>query len=278
MELGRNVSVPHRLWHVAGASGGVEVRYPSHRVIGLPGDCLFIPPGFERQIIRPGTRLLSIAIEFGGTVDELLTNVHSTRLPKSVSVTIIRSIHQLRRLLTGLGVVTRTAQHLDMQRLALSEYGRLQAALWTIVGTVLDHTHAPTDGTNAATAVDPRFRRLLMELTSGAGRPFPDTKELSRLVGLSWRRIEQLFQSELRCSPKVAHDRLRAREACRRLNDRECPIKFIAFSLGFSSAARFSQWFTRQTGRSPLNFRLMGHEPTSIANGRAKSQRKHHGE
>ncbi|GHC13429.1 hypothetical protein GCM10007047_33500 [Cerasicoccus arenae] len=82
--------------------------------------------------------------------------------------------------------------------------------------------------------------------------------DLARHCGLSINQLARVFQRETGLSPFQYYESLRLEFAKHAISETELPMKEIAFELGFSSAAHFSNWFTRKVRHSPRAYRLIG--------------------
>lgn len=74
-------------------------------------------------------------------------------------------------------------------------------------------------------------------------------------VGLTLRRITDIFKEEYGVTPKEYADSLRLKEAKRLLANSGEKIIDIAFLTGFSSLSAFNRFFKNQTGRTPSDYR-----------------------
>ena len=65
----------------------------------------------------------------------------------------------------------------------------------------------------------------------------------------------ELFRAEFGVSPLSYRDRLLVRRAKTMLEAGDIPVKEIALSLGFETAAYFSRFFKKQTGMTPMTYK-----------------------
>ncbi|MFN0217338.1 MAG: GlxA family transcriptional regulator [Hyphomicrobium sp.] len=79
--------------------------------------------------------------------------------------------------------------------------------------------------------------------------------ELARLVGLSLRQVQRMFQETLNTTPSKYYLRLRLRRARELLLQSQLSITEIAVSCGFQSTCHFSKSYRALYGRSPRNER-----------------------
>ena len=76
-----------------------------------------------------------------------------------------------------------------------------------------------------------------------------------RGMGISERRVTDIFKEAYGLTPKAYMDRLRLREAKRLLATTDSKIIDIAASVGFGSLATFNRFFKEQTGGTPTKYR-----------------------
>lgn len=76
-----------------------------------------------------------------------------------------------------------------------------------------------------------------------------------RDVGLTLRRLSDIFKEEYGVTPKEYADSLRLREAMRLLSESDEKIIDIAYSIGFSTLSAFNRFFKNQTGLTPTQYR-----------------------
>ncbi len=74
-------------------------------------------------------------------------------------------------------------------------------------------------------------------------------------IGISERRMVDIFKEVYGVSPKVYVDSLRLQEAQRLLLETDNRIIDIAYSVGFKSLATFNRFFKETIGLSPLQYR-----------------------
>lgn len=74
-------------------------------------------------------------------------------------------------------------------------------------------------------------------------------------VGLSRRRITDIFKQEYGVTPKEYADALRLQSAQRMLQQTGEKIITIAYQAGFSSLTSFNRFFKQKTGQTPTEYR-----------------------
>jgi AraC-like DNA-binding protein len=83
----------------------------------------------------------------------------------------------------------------------------------------------------------------------------PTVPELAKSIGVSTSYFYNVFQEYTRLSPLVYMERLRIKEACRRLKESDDLITQISLDLGYTTSQHFATVFKRLTGRSPSQWR-----------------------
>lgn len=74
-------------------------------------------------------------------------------------------------------------------------------------------------------------------------------------LGLSPRRVVDVFKAEYGMTPKAYSDSLRLNEAQRLLLDTDAKVIDIAYHLGFGSLSAFYHFFKKETGKTPGEYR-----------------------
>ncbi|MBP9950896.1 MAG: GlxA family transcriptional regulator [Cypionkella sp.] len=104
------------------------------------------------------------------------------------------------------------------------------------------------------TRLDPRIAAAIARMESTLDTPETAT-ETARAVGLSPRRLEQLFRASLGTTPAAYALSLRLQAARRMITDTRHPFAEVALRCGFSSASTLSRAFRGHFGRSPKELR-----------------------
>lgn len=76
-----------------------------------------------------------------------------------------------------------------------------------------------------------------------------------RELGLSQRRVVEVFKTAYGMTPKAYMDDLKLKEAKRLLIETDDRVIDIAASVGFGSLATFNRFFKEQVGCSPFQYR-----------------------
>lgn len=109
----------------------------------------------------------------------------------------------------------------------------------------------------AASRMDPRIARCI-ELAQADRPAAPSVEDLARRIGLSSRRLRDLFLANTGMQPKDWLLRDRLAEAARLLCFTDRPVKDIAAALGFSSDHHFHAAFKQVHGTTPSAWRRAG--------------------
>ncbi|WFB35948.1 AraC family transcriptional regulator [Kiritimatiellota bacterium B12222] len=84
-------------------------------------------------------------------------------------------------------------------------------------------------------------------------------KVIEQRIGLSWRRIHDLFKKNMGMTPHEYLNQRRLEEVSKRLLSGLEPPKAIAYSMGFNHLSHFSAWFKKYYGVSPRQY-ILEHE------------------
>lgn len=74
-------------------------------------------------------------------------------------------------------------------------------------------------------------------------------------VGLTYRRITEIFKQEYGVTPKEYADSLRLRTAQKLLTETRERVIDVAYQSGFSSLAAFNRFFRQRMGQTPTQYR-----------------------
>ena len=127
-----------------------------------------------------------------------------------------------------------------------------------VAASFITTARSGSDPQMASAPLDPRLdprvaaamARIEMLLDS------PETAaQIAQDLGLSTRRLEQLFQSTLGLTPAAYALSLRLQAARRMITDTRHPLTDVALRCGFSSASSLSRAFRRQYGTPPNRLR-----------------------
>lgn len=114
---------------------------------------------------------------------------------------------------------------------------------------------ARTSATEVAVKpVDPRVSRVWQLIEASAPDP-PSMAELSRVAGLSPSRLAFVFKQNTGISILTAVNRVRLRAAQHALQEVGTTVSEAAERAGFQSPYSFSNWYLKQTGLRPAEYR-----------------------
>lgn len=241
------------VWRVI--TGEVRVETATGTWRGRPGDWLILHPGRRFQGFRTGSRIWSIAYGSNRTRGEVWY--------AGPDVIVLPRCPELEAASGGLIALTeRISGQRPLGWLKLSEihcsapdWLELDAVFRLWMRSLIMVMAGLGVGLEAAQPLDPRIRLVLARLRQEPWSVASSPAALATEVGLSRRRLEQLFAAQL--NRGLAEERTRSRidAACEQLSRPEQRIKMIAQRLGFTSGAAFSVWFRRHAGVSPARFR-----------------------
>ena len=97
-----------------------------------------------------------------------------------------------------------------------------------------------------------RYGEVVSCMTEAVGENL-SLSDIAERTHLSVSYLKSLFRTYAGISPGAYYDRLRCREACRRLSSGE-NVREVAEGMGFSSPNYFSLFFRRQTGVVPSHY------------------------
>ena len=97
---------------------------------------------------------------------------------------------------------------------------------------------------------------------------FAEQSEINRKmqnIGVTPRRLTDIFKDEYGMTPKAYADSLKLREAKRLLSDTDEKVIDIAYCIGFGSRSSFYTFFKKESGTTPSDYRSK--RRTNIAGG-----------
>ena len=74
-------------------------------------------------------------------------------------------------------------------------------------------------------------------------------------IGLTARRMTDIFKQEYGVTPKEYADSFRLRKAKKMLEQTQEKVIDVAYQTGFSSLSAFNRFFKQQTGQTPTDYR-----------------------
>jgi AraC-like DNA-binding protein len=102
-----------------------------------------------------------------------------------------------------------------------------------------------------------------IEFMNAYGKGAFRLSDLCTEVGISHSRFNPLFKNSAGSNPHSFYNQLLVFKARRLLQDEQCPLKEIAYTLGFKNASHFCALFHKVTGSSPRSDMAAG-EPGTL--------------
>lgn len=240
-EAMRSYGAPVFYWFTRGQGritvNGVTAGYGPHNVVFLPSGTMH---GFEMN-----TQVHGVIIVFPAGMDDQMD------LPEEPVHLRLREADkhsELNRLIDNLQREMENGA-LNAEKAQLCHAGLL--AVW--LERQLGDAETPEKRANSA-------GRLASAYAALVEREFHSTKSVSDYaaeLGVTATHLSRVCNKACgRPASAILADRVHY-EARRLLSETHMPIKDIARSLGFSSAAYFTRAFQKQTGRTPSNFRKL---------------------
>jgi AraC-like DNA-binding protein len=240
------------LWFVE--KGSVRIEYDDGASQALSGQWLFRRHQQGHQVIAPGTRLLSIKFA-------LRLWDHRPYYPcKKERVfggneypNLLRSARQLQKF-CGSSVWKRDI-NMGLSLDSASRRFRMESAFQSMLSQYVDTMNALNEPSNDYRIDDPRVVEALNIIESHPFRLKFQEKTVSQNVGLSVSQLNRVFRQATGDTVYAYYEQRRRRLAMDLLSQSEYPIKEVAYSLGFSSPAHFSNWFRQRYQLTPSAFR-----------------------
>ncbi len=99
-----------------------------------------------------------------------------------------------------------------------------------------------------------RLARVLSYMEQNRGKQI-SLQELADHAYMSYSTLNRAFHQAVGCSPLEYHQKLRIKDACRRLETSPLPITEIAYQCGFGDSNYFSRQFKKLLGMTPRSYR-----------------------
>lgn len=264
----RGHGIPVRWWssvaEVPGSvlfveQGGMQYEWEGQSVTCCAGDLFFSAPCIRRNRSLPKTKVLSVGYELAwpsGTpiyregLNRLVRGGMKLPWGRKLYQASLRLFHRVHPRAKELNF--EQAVHKDC--FTLAEHVSQQAAYseWlTVLIGVFDQLGIAANLPMARLSPVREAKALLDRMPLDCAFASVQKEKLS----VSWRRVEQLFRSELHLTPRQYFEQRRVAQARLRLKQGQGSIKEVASELGFSNLSHFSNWFHGHTGYSPRFFR-----------------------
>lgn len=239
------------VWYIR--SGGVTVSTDQGTWTGRTGDWVFLLPGRRLQAFLPDTRIVSICYRFGRprgspwyAAADVLVHRHCPELDLATEALLAATAAAsgMRPLGSSFSFACQPLEWLHIE----AAFRAWLAAAFTLLRERGVELAVPS-------LKDDRVARTLAVIQRDPWTDSAEPAALAAAVGLSRRRLEQLFAAALGHGVAEERDRLRLAHAQDALGQTGMQVKQIAQRFGFASSPAFSSWFHRHAGMSPRSFR-----------------------
>lgn len=235
-------------------NGQLTLRDKNKKHTVPPGHWIFPSARVETQEFSPESRILSLRYQLhhrlGGA---LIAHNHAHVFPGAECPGLETAARELIRLLRP----WRSSQTLliGRERIPLPENFAIEAAFHSWLSGALRLLLDAGEPLNVPGEKDPRITRAVEEiLTHPMQSPFSETG-LARQCGIAVSHLNRLYKAARNKTPYQEYEERRIHLALHALCETALPIKEIAYELGFSSPAHFSNWVRGKTGASPRGLR-----------------------
>lgn len=237
-------------WYVR--AGEVTVRTERGEWRGRPGDWVFLLPGRRYQTFLPGSRIVSICYRFGRPCGSPWY-VGPDALVLRDCPELDAAAGQLIAQVEAAGGVSPIGWSFNFS-CTPPQWLQIDAAFRVWLAAAF--TTLSSRGVPLAVRVteDERVARALGVIERDPWAAASEPTALADAIGLSRRRLEQLFATAIGRGIAEERDRLRLAGVQELLGRRGLQIKQIAKRFGFASGPAFSVWFHRHAGMSPRAF------------------------
>ncbi|MCC5843053.1 MAG: helix-turn-helix transcriptional regulator [Verrucomicrobia bacterium] len=244
-------------------NGQLTLHDRSTRRTVSPGHWIFPSAQLETQEFSPESRILSLRYQLhhrlGGA---LIAHKHAHVFCDTECPDLETAARALIRLLQP----WRSSQTLliGRERIPLPENFAIESAFYAwLAGAVAlllnagEPLHVPGEK-------DPRIARAVDEiLTHPMQTPFSEAR-LARHCGIAVSHLNRLYKAARGKTPYQEYEERRLYLARHALRESALPMKEIAYELGFSSPAHFSNWVRSKTGTSPRALRHAVGPPNTV--------------
>lgn len=239
-------------WHILEGRG--EVRRGGRRWAAGPGEWLLAGPEPFEQEFSAAARIVSVNFRLEWPSGESLVGrpmvIGGGKCPE-----LLRAGRALARLIHR----RFPGAHVDLwgREAGLEEFWELQQAFSRWVLVYLRAVMAAGAEPVRLRGVDARVAAALRRLDRHAWTEGFDEAGLAAELGVSAGHLERVFSRAVGVTPRGYLQRQRLKAALDALADRAKPVKQVAYDLGFATAAHFSNWLKKATGRSPRAHRAL---------------------
>lgn len=242
--------------------GSVRISENNQSLEAKSGQWLFLKSTAVKQEFSPRSRILSIRFDFkqrgGAPVFRRQRNLifeanHFPDLERSARdlVREFRPWMETQSLLS-------TKRDIPLEKTFAIEAAFNQwLSAYTSTMKVLGAQLAPVE------TMDERVIQALTHIDAFPRKEKFQEAILAQTVGLSVNQLCRLFKKDTGTTPHAYYEKRRLEAASNALSMTAMPIKEIAYELGFGSSSNFSNWFSKQTGTNPRQFRKDASHPQS---------------
>lgn len=229
--------------------------------IARPGEWLIGWGSKIEQELAPGTHLLSLRIRcawpnrmplFSGSPVQVFAAAAYPRLERlALALRQIGTKLQMQDDMDNPQKLFLWQTHLDFPT-----YLRYERTLWSWMEVFTQAMIRSGRTVHSPGEIDPRLANACELIDSSRpGGGFPQ-EALEQKTGLSIGRLNWLSSQHYGFTLQSYWERRRVARARLALEQSETRIKEVAADLGFVQLSHFSNWFKRQTGTSPREFRM----------------------
>ena len=224
-------------------SGGIEARTPSGRLKARAGDLLCFRPTEHNEYGNTcHTLFYQMHLTFAAPPRDRATPWLDELGPLPLHVTLGDAFDSVRRLFETLCM--------ELPQSGAAHRLRVQSAVYELLAVIAD---VSTRVRSRPPALDD-WQRVRLRLGSQLSEPLR-VSTLARQMGIGTDHFIRQFKARFGSSPKAYRTHARMREAARLLRASDCPVKSVAYALGFPDTKSFSRIFKRSLGVVPSEIR-----------------------
>jgi AraC-like DNA-binding protein len=235
-------------------SGGLDFKHDDLLYSAETGDCLLLPAGDYSVRISSEVRVCSVGCEVLGQPEVLFGFATPLLLGKHLAGPLLEVSRELIEVTHQSTPNSSFWTSIEFVPATLHQHSLVQAALWKWFSELL-YSLRSAEIALVERPDDPRIARLLQLLAIQPLDCSLPVEHLEKELGLSWRRLEQLFKAAAHMTPSQYFEQRRIWAAYKQLSTTSAPVKEVAYGLGFKQPTNFSRWFMESSGMSPSQFR-----------------------
>lgn len=242
------LSTPSGSWWGLVLAGEVTLEVASGASVLAEGDAVLVDARVAHRVIASNRYEHSVLV-----VGDLRLVVPVHRLPNPLIVRGFGTRHNGVAELVGKCPLERVCE----PSLFAASYGNL-------IGAAMTASWIEDQGGSDNVRMDEAVAAVVAAVTARPGEPWT-VEGMARLVHLSRSALGERFRRALGRGPAEVLREVRMREARRLLDDPSRPVEYVAYAVGYGSAAAFSRAFSSHHGIAPQAWRDMS--PTRDAQG-----------